>query len=62
MSDILELLRSDSRKGNLLSLQAIERIESLQDSLDRVKRDCAFWRAVAQEVSNENRRSYADHG
>ena len=62
MSEFLELLRSDSQKGHLLSLQAAEMIERLEDSLERVKRDCAFWRAVAQEQANENRCSHADHG
>ena len=62
MSVFSELLRSDSKKGHLLSLQAAEEIERLESSLERVRKDCAFWRAVAQEVSNENRRSYADHG
>ena len=62
MSDILELLRSDSRHGHLLSLQAADRIEMLEAELDRAKKDCSFWRAVASEESNENRRSNADHG
>ena len=61
MSEFSELLRSDSQKGNLLSLQAAEMIERLEASLDRVKRDCAFWRAVAQDKSDESCRSHADH-
>lgn len=62
MSEFSELLRSDSLKGNLLSLQAAETIERLEASLERVKRDCAFWRAVAQEKSDAGSRSHADHG
>ena len=62
MSDILELLKSDSRKGNLLSLQAAEWIERLQGELVRTKSDCAFWKSVARSFSSENRSSNANHG
>lgn len=62
MSDFSARLRSDSEKGNLLFLQAAEYIERLEESLERVKRDCSFWKAVAQESANENRRSNADNG
>ena len=62
MSDILELLRSDSRHGHLLSLQAAERIEMLEAELVRAKKDCSFWKTVASEETNENRRSNANHG
>ena len=62
MSDILELLRSDSEHGHLLSLQAAEKIEMLEAELVRVRKDCSFWRSVASEEANENRRSNADNG
>ena len=62
MSDILELLRSDSKDGHLLSLQAAERIEMLEAELVRAKKDCSFWKSAALETSVEDSRSHSDHG
>ena len=61
MSDILELLKSDSRKGNLLSLQAAEWIERLEGELVRTKSDCAFWKSIARSSLSENLSSNANN-